>query len=172
MIAVDTQILVYAHRRDSAWHEPARACIESLATGGPRWAIPLHALVEFYAVVTRPGLYKPASTPEQALAQVDYWLEAPTVMVLSEGAPTWQLVRSMAAAAAVRGPRIYDARIAAVCLEHGVTELWTHDRDMSRFPSLRTRDPLIDVPPGRAHEPRAAYRLRGQAKRATARAGR
>ena len=165
MIAIDTQILVYAHRRDSSWHQRARACIVDIANGGIRWAIPLHSLVEFYAVVTRPGLYKPPSTPAQALAQIDFWLEAPTVEVLSEGAETWQVVRPLVTAAAITGPRIYDARIAAVCLAHGVTELWTHDRDMSRFPQLRTRDPLIDIA-GRAKEPRATYRPRGRRTRA------
>jgi len=43
----------------------------------------------------------------------------------------------------VAGPRIHDARIAAVCLAHGVTELWTADRDFSRFPALRTRNPCV-----------------------------
>jgi len=33
MIAVDTNILVYAHRRDSEWHEPAFRCLASLAEG-------------------------------------------------------------------------------------------------------------------------------------------
>jgi predicted nucleic acid-binding protein len=43
------------------------------------------------------------------------------------------------------GAQVHDARIAALCLHHGVTELWTADRDFGRFPELRTRNPLIDA---------------------------
>lgn len=160
MIAVDTQILVYAHRRDSAWHARAKACIEGLANGGTRWGIPLHVLIELYAVVTRRALYRPPSTSAQVLTQVDYWLECPTVEVLAEGPQTWDVVKPLLVAGAITGARVHDARIAAVCLAYGVTELWTHDRDMSRFPLLRTRDPLIDI--SGAREPRAAYRAGGR----------
>ena len=166
MIAIDTQLLVYAHRAESPWHAPARDRIAELANSGTRWAIVMHCLVEFHAVVTRPGLYKPASTIVEALAQVDIWLDAPSVSVLGEDGQTWAVARALIAAGSISGPRVYDARIAAVCLQHGVTELWTHDRDLSRFPALRTRNPLIDLPT-RASEPGAAYGSSRRPKRAT-----
>jgi predicted nucleic acid-binding protein len=167
VIAIDTQLLVYAHRSDSPWHPAARDRIAGLANSGTRWAIALHCLVEFHAVVTRTGLYKPASTTVQALDQVDIWLEAPSLFVLSEDAQTWTVARDLILAGSIAGPRVYDARIAAVCLQHGVTELWTHDRDLSRFPALRTRNPLIELP-ARASEPRAAHGSSRRPKRATA----
>lgn len=40
------------------------------------------------------------------------------------------------------GNLVHDAHIAALLLEHGVDELWTHDRDFTRFPGLRVRFPL------------------------------
>ena len=172
MIAIDTQLLVYAHRSDSPWHAPARDRIAELANSGTRWAIALHCLVEFHAVVTRPGVYKPASTTVQALDQVDIWLEAPSLSVLSEDLQTWTVTRELIRAGSITGPRVYDARIAAVCLQHGVSELWTHDRDLSRFPALRTRNPLIELPT-RASEPRAAHVVPRRPKQATTgRAGR
>lgn len=42
----------------------------------------------------------------------------------------------------LKGPMIHDARIAAICLSHGVKKLWTCDRDFARFPSLRHENPL------------------------------
>ena len=157
MIAVDTQILVYAHRAEVPWHAPARDQISKLANDGTRWAIPIHCLVEFYATVTHPRLYKPASSPSQAIDQIDAWLEAPSVAVLGEDIQTWSIARGLFGAARTVGNRAYDARIAAVCLQHGVTELWTNDRDFLRFPALRVRNPLIDLPPTRAGERRAVY---------------
>jgi predicted nucleic acid-binding protein len=41
---------------------------------------------------------------------------------------------------------VHDARIAALCLQHGVRELWSADRDFNRFPALRTRNPLVAAP--------------------------
>lgn len=156
MIAVDTQILVHAHRAESAWHEPARKHVTDLAESGARWGIPMHCLVEFYAKVTHARLYRPPSTPAQALVQIDSWLASPGLTVLADDAQTWTTARDLLTAARVRGNATYDARIAAVCLRYGVAELWTDDRDFLLFPALRARNPLIDIP-GRAEEPRAAW---------------
>ena len=160
MIAIDTQILVYAHRRESAWHERAFRRLGELAASSIAWAIPMHCLAEFYATVTRSGRYEPPSTPAQAIAQIDELLAAPQVRVLDENAQTWQVLRDLLAAARITGPRAYDARIAAVCIQHGVTELWTADRDYLAYPALRVRNPLIDIPPTRASEPRGTYKIK------------
>lgn len=68
MIAVDTNILVYAHREDSLFHEQAYACLESLANGGAPWAIPWPCLHEFLAIVTHPRIYRPP-TPLKAVVR-------------------------------------------------------------------------------------------------------
>jgi predicted nucleic acid-binding protein len=78
VIAVDTNILVYAHRNDSPFHERARSALESLANGTREWAVP------------------------------------------------WP-----------------SSRIAAICLAHGVAELWSADRDFARFPALRVHNPVV-----------------------------
>ncbi len=160
MIAIDTHILVYAHRRESPWHDVAFRRVAELAASPVSWAIPLHCLIEFYATVTR--AYRPPSTPGEAIDQIDAWLAAPRVRVLEENAQTWHVLRDLLAAARVAGPRAYDARIAAVCLQHGVTELWTADRDYLAYPALRVRNPLVDIQPTEAKEPRAAYQVKGR----------
>ena len=48
----------------------------------------------------------------------------------------------MLARGQVSGPLVHDARIAALCVSHGVHELWTADRDFGRFPALQVRNPL------------------------------
>jgi len=52
-------------------------------------------------------------------------------------------LKSLAVSSRVSGPQIHDTRIAALCLAHGVRELWTADRDFTRYPSLKIRNPLI-----------------------------
>jgi predicted nucleic acid-binding protein len=89
LIAVDTNLLVYAHRADSAWHERARAAIRKLAEDRSRWAIPWPCVHEFLSVVTHPKIYQPASSLEQAIDQVEAWSESPSLSWLAEGDGYW-----------------------------------------------------------------------------------
>ncbi len=144
MIAVDTNILVYAHRHDSQWHQPARAVMRSLAEGTAPWAIPWPCVHEFLAVVTRPRIYSPPSSLSEAQAQVAVWMESPTLVLLSEGDGYWNTLAAVLQKSRADGAKVHDARIAALCLHHHVKELWTADRDFSRFASLTARNPLVD----------------------------
>ena len=143
MIAVDTNILVYAHRRDHEWHESAAAGVAQLSQDGARWAIPWPCVHEFFAVVTRQGIFNPPSTGAQALTQIDAWFAAPTFEPIGESAVHLETLKRLAGPAKLTGGAIHDARIVAICIYHGVTELWSADRDFSRFPALKTRNPLL-----------------------------
>lgn len=142
MIAVDTNLLVYAHRRDAHRHEPAARAIELLAKGRDAWAIPWPCVHEFFSIATHPRIYAPPSTPEQALNQLRAWRESPTLTLLAEDESYWPVLESLVERTRIAGAAIHDARIAALCLRHGVRELLTADRDFSRFPQLATRNPL------------------------------
>jgi toxin-antitoxin system PIN domain toxin len=142
MIAVDTNVLVHAHRRESAFFEPARDSLAKLSGGRAPWGIPFHCLVELYGIVTHPSIWKTPSTPAQARNQIEVWRGAPGLVVLADEATALEHLLDLVLAAQVRGPGVHDARIAAVCLSHGVTEIWTVDRDFSQFPPLRARKPF------------------------------
>lgn len=144
MIAVDTNLLVYAHRRDSQWHPAASACLSRLAASGLPWAIPWPCIYEFYSVVTHPRIYAPPTSSEQAVAQLDAWFEAPELTLLAEEVQHWVTLKEQLVRARVTGPLAHDAKIAALCLTNGISELWTADRDFGRFPTLSTKNPLID----------------------------
>ena len=143
MIAIDTNILVNAHRRDSGWHAEAAAAVRILAEGSSAWAIPWPCLHEFLAIVTHPRIFDPPSTIKESLAQVDAWLASPTVALIGESPDHWSRLRESIVRGNIRGPMVHDARIAAICSAHGISLLYTADRDFSRFPSLATHNPLI-----------------------------
>jgi uncharacterized protein len=143
LIAVDTNVLVYAHREDAAFHETASARIAELAEGTVTWAIPWPCIHEFLNVVTHPRIYTVPTPLPRALEQVDIWLESPTLVLLAETAAHWPTLRAMLLASHVFGPRIHDGRVAALCRQHGVRELWTEDRDFSRFGTVPTVNPLV-----------------------------
>lgn len=143
MIAVDTNILVYAHREDSSWHDPAYRCIQELAQASAPWGIPYPCVHEFLAIVTHARIYDPPTPLKAAIDQVAAWLEVPNVHLISESEGYWPRLQSVLIAGRVSGAQVHDARVAALCLHHGVDELWSADRDFSRFPELRLRNPLI-----------------------------
>jgi toxin-antitoxin system PIN domain toxin len=143
MIAVDTNLLVYAHREDSPWHEPAAARIAELAEAREPWAITWPCLHEFLAIVTHPRIYAPPTPLPAALAQVDAWLESPSLALLAEADGYWPELRALLTDGRIAGPQVHDARVACLCRLHGVRELWSADRDFSRFGGLRVRTPLV-----------------------------
>jgi len=143
LIAVDTNILVYAHRRDSPWHEQAAACLRGLAESTASWALPWACLHEFLAIVTHERIFSPPTPLPKALEQVAAWLESPTLVVLAETEGYWDVLARVVGRAKVTGPRVHDGRVAALCIHHGVRELLTADRDFTRFGDLKTRNPLV-----------------------------
>jgi len=143
MIAVDSNLLVYAHREDSSWHSIAYARIAELAEGRAPWAIPWSCIHEFLAIVTHPRIYSPPTPLQNAIDQIEAWLESPTLVVLSESADYWLLLKATLLSGRVSGPQVHDARIVTICQQHGVSELWSADRDFGRFSGLTIRNPLV-----------------------------
>lgn len=144
MIAVDTNILVYAHREDSPWHDRAYASIVVLAEGRAQWAIPWTCVHEFFAIVTHPKIYSPPTPLPAAIDQIQAWLESPSLILLQETEGYWLQFRNTIETGRIVGGQIHDARIAALCHLHEVKELWTADRDFSRFSGINVRNPLIE----------------------------
>src|SRR4030042_3553900 len=133
MIAVDSNLLVYAHREDSPWYDIAYARIVELAESRAPWAIPWPCIHEFLAIVTHPRIYSPPTPLENAIDQIEPWLESPTLVVLSESADYWLLLKATLLSARVSGPQVHDARIVTICQQHGGSELWSADRGFRRF---------------------------------------
>lgn len=143
MIAVDTNVLVYAHRRESRMHEGAFRVLRELTEGRRPWAIPWPCCYEFLSVVTNRRIWKGAeSSPETAWNQLRAWIDSPSVRLIGEVGGFPDILGRLVRRPRVRGPVVHDARVAAICLAHGVDELLTRDRDFALFPELKTRDPL------------------------------
>jgi uncharacterized protein len=144
MIALDTNILVYAHRRDSEWHEQAFAAVTRLAEGSAPWGVAWPCLHEFLAIVTHARIYKPPTPLAKAIGQVEIWMESPSLQLLGELKGHWPELKLILSSGRITGGAVHDARIAAICREHGVRELWSADRDFSRLAGINVRNPLVD----------------------------
>lgn len=144
MIALDTNILVHAHQREADLHREATRALRELAESPTPWAVCFHSMVEFYGVVTLPKIWRQPSTPKQAMAQIAAWRESPSLRLLTDNDDVMEKLGQLAVSGKVRGGQVHDARIAACCLTHGVHELWTIDRDFSRYPKLTAKNPLME----------------------------
>jgi predicted nucleic acid-binding protein len=79
---------------------------------------------------------------------VDAWLESPTLALLTESTTHWTTLRPLLVDGRIGGAQVHDARVAALCRQHGVRELWSADRDFSRFAGLNVVNPLVRGGPG------------------------
>ncbi len=143
MIAVDTNLLVYAHRWDYSQNAEAETVVRALVESDAPWAIPWPCCYEFLSTVTNRRIWKEdASTPEEAWRQLSAWTASPSVRLIGETEGFLDILHRFVQRPRVTGGVVHDARIAAICVAHGVEALLTLDRDFSLFPELRTRNPI------------------------------
>jgi len=141
MLAIDTNVMVAAHRRDAPNHEAALALLTALAAKPAPFALFWPSLYEFLRVVTHHRVFDPPSPLADALRAVADLTALPTVRVLSETGRHTEVLRQVLAESPAEGNLIHDAHLVALAIEHGVDELVTYDRDFARFPQVRTRQP-------------------------------
>lgn len=144
MIALDTNILVYARREEAPHHASAKRLLRQLAEGDQPWALPWPCVYEFLRVVTHPRVFDPPTDIAAALEDLTILLDSPSLMLLGEGPMhIGHLIHTVRGGRAA-GNLIHDAHIAALIREHGIEQLLTVDRDFSRFPGLQVKDPFIE----------------------------
>ena len=146
MIAVDTNILIYAHRGETELHGSAASRLTALAEGVERWALPIFCVAEFMRVVTHRRVFNPPSTVVQATAFIEGIVAAPGCEILRPGPEFLDLLIAGVREAGASGNLIFDAQIAALCHEHGIDTILTNDRDFGRFKPVQPR--RLDQGPG------------------------
>jgi uncharacterized protein len=144
VIAVDTNILVYAYAERFQQHLQAKTAIERLIATGKPWAIPWLCVHEFIAVLSNRKWHADAPSVTALLEHVEIWHSAPGLRFLGIGSEHLRYLRRALEGSGTSGGQVHDARIVAVCLEANVSEIWTADRDFSRFPGVRIHNPLLD----------------------------
>ena len=142
MRALDTNVLVQAEIVTSPFHVVARTLLSELANGRAPWAIPWPCVYEFLRVVTHPRVFHPPMPSAAALRDMRRILVSPSLVLLGETTRHAEVMASVVDPSGATGNLVHDAHIAALCLEHGVSELVTGDRDFARFPQLRTFNPF------------------------------
>lgn len=155
MIALDTNILVYARREEATHHAAAKRLVHDLASGDRLWALAWPCVYEFLRVVTHPRVFDPPTDLDVAIEDLESLLDAPSLVLLGEGpAHPAHMARTLKDGRAI-GNLAHDAHIVALAIEHGVREIWSTDRDLTRFPGIVARDPFREW---ELHEPKPRRR--------------
>jgi toxin-antitoxin system PIN domain toxin len=141
VIVLDANILLYAYDAASDQHRKGRAWLEQILSGAGPVGLPWQTVTAFVRIVTNPRLSGKRFTPAEAIDVVDQWVDQPNVRLLGPGDQHWNVLRQMIVDGQARGPLVTDAQLAALTVEYGGV-LYTTDRDFSRFPGLRWKNPL------------------------------
>ena len=141
MIAVDANVLIYALDPKLPQHKEALRRLVELATGSTPWAVPFPCLAQFLRVVTH-RMFRAAIPRADAWHNLEILLASPSVQVLMPTSRHRALLREVMEESGADGDLVYDAQVATLCLEHGVREILTADKDFRRFPGIKATDPF------------------------------
>jgi predicted nucleic acid-binding protein len=142
VIALDTNLLIYAHRENTPEHPKARKAILEALNHADGWGICLPTIAEFWSIVTRSGHPGGASSATTVNHFFHYLLTEGHGHVWTPGPGFGERLMRWAAALKVRGLRIFDLQIALIAFEHGAREIWTHDHSFISVPAVKVRDPF------------------------------
>ena len=137
MIAIDTNLLVFAHRTRVLEHKAAREAIERASMNSEGWGFALTSLQEFWSIVTHPSAPPRPSTPAEASAFLQALIRDAEAQVWLPREGFGQRLIRLGSKLHVCGPRIFDLTIALTALEAGADEIWTHDLNFVSIPGVR-----------------------------------
>ena len=142
MIALDTNILVYAHRSRVPEHRASVRALERARRDARGWGVALTSVVEFWSVVTHPAAPGRPSTADEARAIIETLTAEAGGRIWVPGERFRERLLALAARLDVRGPRVFDLEIALTGFDAGATEMWTLDGRFVTVPGVEVRRPF------------------------------
>jgi len=141
VIVVDANLLLYAYDPDSTQHEASRRWLEEVLSGPGLVRFAWVTLWAFVRISTNAQVFVRPLSPGEAHAVISSWLEQPNVGVVEPGDRHLEILGGLLRDGQAKGPRVMDAALAAIALEHGAT-LCSTDRDFARFAGLDWHNPI------------------------------
>ena len=141
---VDTNILVYATHTASPFHDGARALVEHLVAGPSLAYVLWPAVLGYLRIVTHPNILRSPLSSDEAMSNIEALIAPSHVRVAGEGNDFWTSFRTVAADVKPRGNLVPDALLVGLMREHGVSTIWSHDRDFRKFRGITVKDPFSD----------------------------
>ena len=139
---LDTNVLLYASDESSRFHDRAIDVLQGLAAGPSLVYLFWPVALGYVRIATHPAIFQKPLTADEAMANVHDLLSRPHVRTCGEADDFWDVYRQVAGATPVRGNLVPDAHVVALMRQHGVSTIWSHDRDFVKFPGISVRDPF------------------------------
>lgn len=139
---LDINVLVYATDRGSPFHDKAKLLVERFLTGPDLVYLLWPVALGYLRIVTHPGLLDAPLSPEAAARNIDQFVAQPHVRFVGEGDGFWSVYRRVADPVRPKGNLVPDAHLVALMRQHGISTIWTHDRDFRKFEGITVRDPF------------------------------
>lgn len=141
MVLIDVNVLVYAHRLESANHPAFRQWLEDLINSDQAYGMAELVLAGFIRIMTHPKIFRFPTPLETALRYALELRSRSNCVIVAPGLRHWEIFEHLCRAAGAKANLVPAAYLAALAIESG-SEWITTDRDYARFPGLRWRHPL------------------------------
>lgn len=141
---IDTNVLIYATHTESPFHERARTLVEHLVAGPALAYVMWPVVLGYIRIVTHPTILETPLSSEEAISNIENIISPAHIRVAGEGDDFWATFRRVAVDMKPRGKLVPDSHLVALMLAHGVSTIWTHDRDFRKFSGITTKDPEDD----------------------------
>lgn len=138
----DVNVLVYATHRASPFHEKAKALVERFLAGPGLVYLLWPVALSYLRIVTHPSLLEAPLVPNVAADNIEQFISQPHVRHVGEADGFWAAYRRVTDPVKPRGNLVPDAHLVALMRQHGISTIWTHDRDFRKFDGITVRDPF------------------------------
>ena len=138
----DVNVLVYATHRASPFHDKAKALVERFLAGPELVYLLWPVVFGYLRIVTHPRLLDAPLTPNVAIDNIEQFVCQPHVRLVGEIEGFWPIYRRVADTTKPKGNLVPDAHLVAVMRQHGISTIWSGDRDFRKFDGITVRDPF------------------------------
>ncbi len=136
MRVLDTNILIYAYAPGEPKQAAAAKLLTAMANGRQPWGLTAASVAEFLRATTHPNIGM-RWTPAEACQVMDELCASPSMRLLAPQEGYWDVLGALVRKHRLAGNRVFDAQIAAICLQHGASEIVTEDKSFVAVPHLR-----------------------------------
>lgn len=142
MNLVDANVLLYAVNALEPRQPEAAGWLDAALAGPETVGFSWLVVLAFVRLSTRAGLYPHPLSPDQAVGQIQRWVQQPAGAVVEPTARHLDVLAGLLAETGAAGNLVSDAHLAALAVEHHATVI-TYDSDFGRFDGVRWRRPSI-----------------------------
>lgn len=139
---VDANVLLYASDSLSPHHENAQDFLRARAAEPDIFYLFWPVIMAYLRVATHPAIFEQPLDPVAAASNIANLLHLPQVRTEGETESFWEMWQATTTGMVVRGNAVPDAHLVALMRAHGVGTIWSRDRDLRKFGSIRVLDPF------------------------------